>query len=70
MEVMFYIKVVFLQKLFYSYNKAELYSKSNVFMHKIIENISKDKLKMNFLPKRPYYNKFILHLHCLFKSFI
>ena len=43
-------------KLFYSYNKAELYSKSNVFMHKIIENISKDKLKMNFLPKRPYYN--------------
>ena len=44
-------------KLFYLYNKAELYSKSNVFMHTTIENISKNKLNMNFLPKKPYYNR-------------
>ena len=65
-------------KFFYLYNKAELYSKSNVFMHKIIENISKDKLKMKFLPKRPYYNKLystpslliqIIYLNKLIKIF-
>ena len=50
MEVMFYIKAVLLQNyLLHMTNQAELHSKSNVFMHKIIENISKDKLKMNFL---------------------
>jgi len=44
-------------KLFYLYNKAELYSKSNVFMHTTIENISKNSGNMNFFSKRPYSNK-------------
>ncbi len=43
-------------KLFYLYNRAELYSKSNIFMHTTIENLSRKSSNIVLLPKKPYSN--------------
>ena len=48
-----YLKEIYLQVFFYTLNKVRLYRKSNIFMHKILE----DMFTKNKLPKKLPYDK-------------